>query len=166
MFFINSSAKRFGEKLAKQRPNATAKILGSADYPAIRGTVSFYQTMRGVLVEAQVHNLPHAQGKCAAQVYGFHIHAGKSCTGNESDAFADTDGHYNPQSCRHPRHAGDLPPLFGNSGYAYAAVLTDRFDVRDVIGLTMVVHQNPDDFTSQPAGNAGAKIACGVIEKA
>ena len=48
-------------------------------------------------------------------------------------------------------------------GNAYLSVKTDRFSVSDVIGRTVVVHSNPDDFHSQPAGNAGTKIACGVI---
>ena len=45
-----------------------------------------------------------------------------------------------------------------------AVLLTDRFSVKDVIGRTLVVHRDPDDFTTQPAGNAGKKIACGVIQ--
>lgn len=165
MFLMGSNAKRFCDKLAKRKPDAMARLAGSPAYPAIRGTVSLYRVMRGVLVMAEVYNLPHATGACAWEVYGFHIHEGTSCTGNASDAFADTNGHYNPQNCRHPQHAGDLPPLFGNNGYAWMAVLTDRFDIRDVMGRTVIVHQNPDDFTSQPSGNAGPKIACGVIEK-
>jgi len=50
-------------------------------------------------------------------------------------------------------------------GNAYLAVKTDRFTVHDIIGKTVVIHSNPDDFHTQPAGNAGKKIACGVICK-
>ena len=84
-------------------------------------------------------------------------------TGNEDDPFADAKTHYNPKSCPHPYHAGDLPPLFSANGYAYSAVLTDRFTVDEIIGKTVVIHSSPDDFTTQPSGNAGRKIACGVI---
>ena len=49
------------------------------------------------------------------------------------------------------------------TGFAWMAVLTDRFRVPDILGRTVIVHSQPDDFTTQPSGNAGAKIACGVI---
>ena len=52
-----------------------------------------------------------------------------------------------------------------NGGYALQAFLTDRFTVRDIIGRTVIIHDGLDDFTSQPAGNAGARIACGVIRR-
>lgn len=57
-----------------------------------------------------------------------------------------------------------MPPLFGSSGYAYLAFFTNRFTVPEILGRTVVIHDIPDDFTTQPAGNAGMKIACGVIQ--
>lgn len=66
----------------------------------------------------------------------------------------------------HPYHAGDLPPLFSANGNAVLEVLTDRFNIHQIIGKTIIIHRNPDDFTTQPSGNAGEKIACGVIKKA
>jgi Cu-Zn family superoxide dismutase len=62
-------------------------------------------------------------------------------------------------------HAGDLPPLLACNGEAYLAVLTGRFRVKDVMGKTVVIHSRPDDFRSQPSGDAGEKIACGVIRE-
>lgn len=59
-----------------------------------------------------------------------------------------------------------MPPLFSNRGYAFQAFLTDRFTVLEILGRTVIIHDGTDDFTSQPAGNAGARIACGVIRKA
>jgi Cu-Zn family superoxide dismutase len=50
-------------------------------------------------------------------------------------------------------------------GNAIMAVKTNRFSIHEIIGRTVVIHSQPDDFTSQPAGNAGTKIACGVIRK-
>lgn len=151
------------EQFLRRLPNAQAMVKGSQEYPDLYGTVSFYQTANGVLVTAQVHGLPQGSGTCAPNVFGFHIHEGNSCTGNEEDPFANSGGHYNPRGCPHPAHAGDLPPLFGNRGYAFLAVFTDRFSVDEIIGRTVIIHANPDDFTTQPSGNSGAKIACGRI---
>lgn len=58
-----------------------------------------------------------------------------------------------------------MPSLFENKGYAYMTFLTDRFKLKDVIGKAIIIHSMPDDFTSQPSGNSGEKIACGIINK-
>ncbi|MDO4813350.1 MAG: superoxide dismutase family protein [Eubacteriales bacterium] len=149
----------------RQPPSAIAKIRGSVHYPNISGEVTFHQTSAGVLVSAQVTGLPTSDDTCAGRIFAFHIHSGGTCTGNANDPFADALAHYNPYGCEHPHHAGDLPPLFGNHGYAFAVFLTDRFSISEVIGKTVVIHSNPDDFTSQPSGSAGEKIACGEIKK-
>ena len=146
------------------RPHARARIFGSSKHPAIHGTVYFYQTKWGVLVAAEVSGLPAPVGRCTSGIFGFHIHSGSRCTGNTSDLFADTLSHYDPENCPHPYHAGDLPPLFGNHGYAFQVFLTDRFSVREIINRTVVIHSEPDDFTSQPSGHSGEKIACGEIK--
>lgn len=143
---------------------AYADIRGSQAYPQIRGRILFYQTAQGVLLMADVMGLPTAIGNCAGRIFGFHIHEGSSCKEIEgSDPFPSTMAHYNPGECMHPYHAGDLPPLFGNQGHAFLACLTDRFRVRDVIGRTVVIHDHPDDFRTQPSGDSGTKIACGQI---
>lgn len=146
-------------------PSAVAQLKGSEEYPSIEGRVSFYQTERGVLVLAQVYGLPHTDAACREPFYAFHIHSGSSCTGDESDPFKNALTHYDPERCPHPAHAGDLLPLLGNHGFAFELFLSDRFTVDEVIGKTVIVHLDPDDFTTQPAGNAGKKIACGQIER-
>ena len=151
--------------ILRQPPSAVAKIQGSESYPGVSGEVTFHQTSAGVLVSAQVAGLPTSDGDCAGRFFAFHIHSGSACTGDENDPFANALTHYNPYGCEHPDHAGDLPPLLGNHGYALAVFLTDRFSVSEVIGKTVIVHSDPDDFTSQPSGNAGEKIACGEIKK-
>lgn len=152
-----------GEILGR-RPQARAAVRGSERYPDIRGEVRFHQTPRGVLVIAEVRGLPHKQEECASPIFGFHIHEGGGCTPRGGkDAFADTGMHDNPQHCPHPYHAGDLPPLFGAHGFAFSACLTDRFTVEQIIGKSIVIHSAPDDFTTQPSGNAGSKIACAEI---
>lgn len=141
-------------------PAAAAQIIGSSQFPNIRGTVFFAPTGRNVLVTADIHGLPHSGGPCQSGIFAFHIHEGAACSGPD---FADTGGHFNPHNCPHPHHAGDLPPLFECNGRAFMVVMTDRFRVQDVIGRTVIIHSGPDDFTTQPSGNAGSKIACGVI---
>lgn len=95
--------------------------------------------------------------------FGFHIHNGTSCTGNSEDPFANAGTHYNPTTCPHPFHSGDLPPLLENTGYAYMSVLLNKFEIKDIIGKVIIIHDMSDDFTTQPAGNSGKKIACGKI---
>ena len=148
-----------------QRPHAMALIKGSKDYPQIRGNIRFFQTKKGVLAAIEVSGLPASSNKCENRIFAFHIHSGGSCSGNENDPFADALTHYNPDNCPHPHHAGDMPPLFGCNGNAFSAFFTDRFSVDEIIGKTVIIHSSPDDFTTQPSGNSGTKIACGVINR-
>lgn len=150
--------------ILRSRPGAAAEIAGGEMYPDISGVLRLYQTGAGVIVYAEISGLPTAELPCTERIFGFHIHDGERCGGGGApDPFADALSHYNPDGCAHPFHAGDLPPLFGNAGFALSVFLTDRFSVAEVIGKTVVIHDSPDDFTSQPAGNSGARIACGVI---
>ncbi len=146
--------------------DAVAAIHGNADYPEINGSVKFYQTARGVLTVAEVFGLPVSEEKCRNDIFAFHIHSGASCTGNAEDEFADVGTHYNPTDCPHPYHSGDMPPLFSAGGTAYLAFLSNRFKADEIVGRTVIIHNFPDDFTTQPSGNAGNKIACGEIVKA
>lgn len=157
---------QFLMRLLQHPPAAAAVIMGSPSYPAISGTVHFYQTPLGVCLFTQVFGLPASEDPCVKQIFAFHIHSGDACTGNMEDPFADVLTHYNPNDCEHPQHAGDLAPLFATrSGYAFEILLTDRFSVEEIIGKTIIIHRNPDDFSPQPSGNAGEKIACGEIER-
>lgn len=139
------------------RPDAVAFVRGGTDAPNINGQVRFYQEPGNVLVVADIAGLPQSS---QTGFFGFHIHEGNSCAGA---GFPLTGSHYNPAGADHPKHAGDLPPLMMQQGRAHLEVRTDRFRVQDILGRTVVIHSAPDDFNTQPAGNAGAKIACGVI---
>lgn len=145
--------------------NAKAIIKGGRKYPKIDGIVYFKETKDGVLLTAKIKGLPTSKGNCSGKFFGFHIHDGVSCTGTKQDEFANVGSHYNPNQCPHPYHSGDLPPLLENDGYAYMSVLTNKFKIKDIIGKTIIIHDSPDDFTTQPSGNSGTKIACGVIKK-
>lgn len=136
---------------------ATACIQGGKDYPDISGNANFYQRDGVVWVVISVSGLPENE----SGFFALHIHEGKSCSGN---GFPQTGSHYNPVNSPHPMHAGDLPPLLSCDGEAYMAVITNRFSIDDIMGRSVVIHNKADDFKSQPAGDAGEKIACGIIE--
>lgn len=140
-------------------PEAVAEIRGGVEAPQLTGCVQFYQESGCVLIVARISGLPK---ESETRFFGFHIHQGESCFGTD---FSGTGSHYDRADQPHPKHAGDLPPLLACGENAYLSVRTDRFSVKEIIGRTVVIHSDPDDFYSQPAGSAGKKIACGVICK-
>ncbi len=143
-------------QLISKRPVAVARLQGNRENSCLRGVVRFYQFPGAILVEAEVFGLPNN----STGFHGFHIHAGGGCAGSD---FSGTGSHFGGNTTAHPKHAGDLPPLLSRNGRAYLSVMTDRFSIPDILGRTVVIHSEADDFTSQPAGKAGAKIACGAI---
>ncbi len=147
-----------------RRPDAVAFLNGSETYKAIRGQVFFYELVDSVLVRAEVSGLPQSNGHCDDPIFAFHIHDGTQCSGTPQNPFSNAGMHYNPNRCQHPYHAGDMPPLFGVNGSALLLFLTNRFHMWEIIGKTVIIHAKPDDFTTQPSGNSGEKIACGVIQ--
>lgn len=156
---------RFLKRLLRDDAQAEALVKGVEPYTKIRGNVYFYQTPEGVVVAANITGLPYGDSDCNSHILGFHIHAGKSCSGTSASPLANTGQHYSKSDCAHPHHSGDMPPLFVNNGRAFMLFLTDRFSIKDIIGRTVVIHDMPDDFTTQPAGNSGNKIACGEIKR-
>ncbi len=120
-----------------------------------------------MLVEAKVSGLtPGAE-------HGFHVHEKGDCGSGDGMS---TGGHFNPLGHPHAhfgtpdRHAGDLPALTADaSGTATLKIELDVITVTDgptsVVGRGLIVHAQPDDYKTQPTGNAGARIACGVIQK-
>lgn len=144
--------------------DAKATVKGSHEYPNIQGTFWFRKVKEGVLVTAKVYGLPTSNNICENRIFAVHIHQKGECNGTISDPFSNVGTHYNPNNCAHPKHAGDLEPLFENNGYAYYSFLTNRFTINDIIGRSVIIHNKPDDFTTQPSGNSGNKIACGVIK--
>lgn len=158
----------FTNTIINKKPFAKAELSGGPLAPSITGTVSFYPAHNGTLVVAEVYNLPKTVAPTnstpSVNPFGFHLHEGDTCEiGDPQDPFKAAKGHYNPTNMPHPLHAGDMPVLFGNDGYAFLAFFTDRFTPSQVIGRTVIIHENPDDYRSQPAGNAGKRLACGVV---
>lgn len=143
------------------RPRAAAEIKGSTMYPDLRGTVFFYEVPNGgILIEAELFGLPNTEILATPVFYGFHIHENGDC----SNQFANTGGHYNPKNNPHPHHAGDMPPLISKDGYAWLAFYNDEWELYEIIGKSVVIHKDADDFVTQPSGNAGEMIGCGVIQ--
>lgn len=146
-------------------PAASAKLEGTKGN-AVSGTVSFRQAGAKLRIEAQLTGLTPGQ-------HGFHIHEKGDCSAPDGSS---AGGHFNPLGKMHAhpeaadRHAGDLPQLSADStGKASLAVEVDVLRLgegaTDVIGRSVVVHAGADDYKSQPAGNSGARIACGVIQR-
>lgn len=163
----SGESMNFTRFLATHRPAAMALLKGSAQYPDIRGRVLLYPLNdRNTILVARFEGLPAGEGNCGQRFFALHIHDGTACTGDAQDPFKDAGMHYNPENCPHPSHAGDLPPVFSTQGgRAWMATLTDRFSAKEVLGRAVILHRRPDDFHTQPAGNAGEKMACGLIER-
>ena len=134
----------------------------------VRGTVTFTRMGEDVKVTAQVTGLkPGAE-------HGFHIHEKGDCSSGDGMS---AGGHFNPNARPHggsdphaDRHAGDMPNLkadaYGNASASFQVVgITIGKGSTDIIGRGLIVHRDPDDYRSQPAGNAGPRLACAVIQK-
>ncbi len=140
-------------------PTAKALLHGDSTHSQLMGEVLFSHYGRGTLVVVRLLGLP------SPGFFGFHIHEKGNCSTGGDVPFAQAGSHYDPHGVPHPWHAGDLPPILSLSdGVALMAVYTDRFQPTDIIGRSVVIHGMPDDLLSQPAGNSGARIACGVIQ--
>ncbi len=143
-------------------PFAYAKISGNNTNPNLSGIANFYKDIiSGVWIETELTGLPDLNSPIKSNFYGMHIHSVGDCT----IPFNQTGSHFTPQNLAHPFHAGDLPPLLGNNGYAYSLIYTNRFSLDEILDKSLVIHSEPDDFHTQPAGNSGTKIGCGVIQK-
>ena len=152
----------FVSELAYNRPDAMAWVTGNASNPQISGLVKFYQPSNGgVLVEAEFFGLPDSAIVNNSGFFAMHIHNFPDCGYD----FANVGTHYNPDNLPHPFHAGDLPPLLSNQGYAWTAFFDRRFTIDDIIGKSVIIHAGEDDFMTQPSGNPGKGIACGDIRR-
>lgn len=156
----STPGETFSKLLEDGKPQALAWVTGGAAVPTLSGLVRFYNTpYGGTLVEAELFGLPGGTQPGNSGFYGMHIHENGDC----GDNFQNVGGHWNPGSAQHPWHAGDLLPLFSNQGYAWIAFYDKRFLIPEILGKAVVIHRMHDDFHSQPAGNSGEKIGCGLI---
>ena len=129
----------------------------------VRGTVTFTQRGDSVHVEAVLRGLaPGSQ-------HGIHVHEKGDCSAPDGTS---AGGHYNPGGSPHgpqsgPHHYGDMPNIqAGDYGGTNASFDLAGVNVEQLIGRSVIVHRDADDYKSQPAGNSGPRIACGVIKAA
>lgn len=130
----------------------------------VGGTIFFTEQPGGVRVVARVTGLK------PNQEHGFHVHEKGDCTA--SDAMS-AGGHFNPTAQPHgpqamAHHGGDMPALKADAvGNAEATFMIEGVTLGGatdgVVGRAVVVHAQPDDYKTQPTGNSGGRIACGVI---
>lgn len=148
--------------LSGSEPDAIAVLRGNNTHSDINGIVKFYTLPEsGLLITVEVSDLPDGRDEDTPTFFAFHIHESGDCSEN----FVNTGNHYNPDNVPHPEHAGDLPPLLSNDGYVWMVFYDSFLTLPMILNRSVVIHGNPDDFTTQPSGNAGNKIACGVIQK-
>ncbi|MEE9225448.1 MAG: superoxide dismutase family protein [Bacteroidota bacterium] len=145
---------------------ANAVIRGFTD-PAIEGSVSFDQKD-----DMSVRITGEIRGLTAGQTYAIHVHEWGDCgepnaSGGHFDPFG-SEHHGNPDGPIGTHHSGDLPNIQADQkGVAQLSFSTKGLTVLpspySVLGHAVVLHEHADDYSSQPAGNAGSRVACGVI---
>jgi Cu-Zn family superoxide dismutase len=163
-----AAALAAGPALAQgEMATASASLVGPDG--AELGTATFTDTPAGVLIEAELTGLPPGE-------HGFHLHETGACEA----PFESAGGHYNPSNAEHGfnvtggPHAGDMPNIHvPDSGSLTIEVLNTYVTLQDGAastlfdedGTALMIHSGADDYESQPSGEAGDRIACGVVEK-
>lgn len=148
---------------------ARAIITGGPLRPQIKGVIYFKNVPGGTEIDVNISGLPPYQAAENNQdpigPHGFHIHEFGDCkVCDPQNPFLRAGGHWDPNDQPHGNHAGDFPVLFSNNGFAHMRFFTNRFRVADIIKLSVIIHENPNDYRTQPDGAAGRRLACGVIE--
>ena len=136
-----------------------ANITGDISSPNLKGIAYFKPFKDGVMVEVEVSGLP---GFKSYELFPIHIHDGINCDISNAGTFDKVLGHYNPTNEKHPYHAGDMPVLFSNNGYAYMKFYTTRFKVFDIENKVIIIHEPVENENTSVFGR---KIGCGKIEK-
>lgn len=144
-----------------------AKVqLESRSSSTVTGTLSLKQKADGVQITGEV------RGLAPASAHGFHVHEKGDCSAADASS---AGPHYNPLGAPHGKmgggahHAGDMPNIVADQrGAAQVDVLVTGATLTpgpaSIAGRALVVHRDPDDYATQPAGNAGPRLACGVIQ--
>ncbi len=147
--------------------SAQAILQPAKDTPGFSGRVIFYQAGSQVRVVADV------TGVSPPGNHGFHVHDNGKCERDPGKDFTTAGGHFNPAGTPHAcpdaasHHAGDLGNIVINAdGTGHLDVTTSALSLSgagSVVGRAIILHAAPDDCTTQPTGNAGGRLACGVI---
>jgi Cu-Zn family superoxide dismutase len=157
-----SSAGSMTETQAK--PAAIAKLKPTQGNK-VEGTVTFYEAAKGLRVVAHITGLTPGE-------HGFHVHEHGDCSAPDASS---AGGHFNPTSVPHgapgaeQHHIGDLGNVNADAeGHVHLDKVFPFLTVageNSIVGRGLIVHAGRDDLTSQPTGDAGGRVACGVIEK-
>ena len=161
--------------------NAPVQTAGEAPPPALLQASALLAPTQGNTVQGNVVFRQEAAGgiRVVAEVsgltpgsHGFHVHETGDCSAPDATS---AGGHFNPHQTAHGKvgegeyHSGDLPSLEADSdGNARVNVVLESVELtgdHSIIGRGLIVHADPDDYTTQPTGNAGARVACAVIQK-
>lgn len=137
--------------------------IGSNGTSGVSGYLEFRRVASGLHITGTITGLTPGQ-------HGMHIHEKGAC---DAPSFETSGGHFNPGSMKHGgpdsdnRHAGDFGNLtadsFGNATIDYIDKETTLSGEYGIIGRSIIIHANPDDMVTDPSGNSGSRIACGVI---
>ena len=150
---------------AAQAETASATLAPTAGN-TVAGTVTFTQKGDKVAVDAKISGLTPGG-------HGFHIHEKGDCSAPDATS---AGGHFNPAGKPHgapgspDHHAGDMPMLQADAN-GHATLTADLSGASigsgagDIVGKSVIVHKDADDYKTQPTGNSGARVACGVIKK-
>ena len=157
--------------LAACQTTPPAPLIATAQLQPTKGNKTFGEaTFEQVGDKVKV--VVFVQGLKPGQEHGLHIHEAGDCSSGDGMS---AKGHFNPHGKPHghpasaERHAGDLPSLTANKAgraniQADIDIITLRPGPANIIGRGLIVHVAPDDYKTQPTGNAGAGMACGVIQ--
>lgn len=156
--------ERSKQPLSKPSGRKAQAVLKPTQGNKVTGKVNFIELHKGIRVMAEIEGLPEGE-------HGFHIHEFGDCSAKDASS---AGGHFNPTHSihagpdDHPREVGDLGNIVvdkkGKGIYDHVD-FTISFDApNSILGKSVIVHKNRDDFVTQPTGNAGARLACGVIE--
>jgi len=150
----------------------------SADYQIVMGPTegnTVAGTIAASAVPGGVRFHGHLRGLVPGGTHGFHVHERGDCSAPDAQTAGE---HFNPTVSEHGdpsgliHHAGDLPNLVADPrgevdfDVVLHGVALGTGTIDDVRGRALIVHRDPDDYTTQPAGNSGPRVACGVIVKA
>jgi Cu-Zn family superoxide dismutase len=156
--------KEHGQEHPKAQHSMTVAkavaVLNPTQGNTAQGVVIFTQEQGGVHIVVKLMNVPKG-------IHGFHIHEFGDCSAPDGTS---AGSHFNPTGAAHAgrdaekRHMGDMGNVTADDqGNVTLDYVDKHIAMISIIGRGMILHANPDDFTTQPTGNAGGRIACGVI---